>query len=99
MKYAARVDATQDAIMQALRACGVTVDDIGQPLDLLAGYRGAWHFVECKSSRYEALGRKSATRIRQMDFRLRHPNGGPIHTVWTPEQAIEAICEAKTRAV
>jgi hypothetical protein len=91
VRRAARVDSTQRDIIAALKAAGATVEVLKQPLDLLVGYRGTWALVECKSSRYEAQGRVTDTRKRQLEFRERHPNGGPIHTVWTPEQAIDAI--------
>lgn len=93
MRHAARVDGTQAAIIQALRAAGASVEVLKQPLDLLVGFRGAWALVECKSSRYEATGRLTATRKRQLEFRTRHPSGGPIYTVWTPEQAVDAITQ------
>ena len=91
MRRAARVDATQAAIVAALKAAGASVEVLKRPLDLLVGFRGAWVLVECKSTRYEATGRVTATRKRQLEFRTRHPNGGPIYTVWTPEQAIVAV--------
>lgn len=52
MRRAAKVDATQDAIVSALRAAGVTVQSlaaVGQGVpDLLCGWRGEIWLVECK---------------------------------------------------
>lgn len=42
MRHAARVDANQAAIVAALEAAGATVEVIGQPLDLLVGFRRGW---------------------------------------------------------
>lgn len=48
MRYAARVDATQEQIVSAMRAAGATVWIIGLPLDLLVGYAGKTALVEVK---------------------------------------------------
>ena len=49
MRRAARVDATQEAIVSALRAAGAYVWVIGLPVDLLVGYKGHTFCVEVKS--------------------------------------------------
>lgn len=90
MRHAARVDANQAAIVAALEAAGATVEVIGQPLDLLVAFRRQFAFVEVKSSRAEA-NRKTKTRQRQLDFEKRHPNGGPVFTVWDVEGALGAL--------
>ena len=56
MSYARRMtrpDATQSAIVAALRQCGVQVWIIGQPTDLLTFYRGKWLPLECKPELYK----------------------------------------------
>ncbi len=45
-----RSDDNQAAIVKALRAIGCSVDVIGDPLDLLVGYRGVNYLIEIKSS-------------------------------------------------
>lgn len=47
---AKKVDANQAEIVAALEAIpGVTVVDIGKPLDLLVGYKGITHLFEVKN--------------------------------------------------
>ena len=89
MRRAAKVDSTQTEIVKALRAAGAGVEVLGIPLDLLVSGGGRWMLVEVKSSEYETR-RPSKTRKSQMEFAYRHPNGGPIATVWTVEQALRA---------
>lgn len=48
MRYAARVDANQAAIVSALRAAGCSVWIIGLPVDLLVGVNGQTALVEVK---------------------------------------------------
>lgn len=48
MRRAARTDANQQAIVDALRAAGASVQVIGKPVDLLVGYRGRNLLMECK---------------------------------------------------
>jgi hypothetical protein len=62
MRRAARVDATQEAIVSALRAAGAYVWVIGLPVDLLVGYKNHTFLVECKSG-----PRKRLTKL-QADF-------------------------------
>lgn len=90
MRRAARVDVNQTAIVAALQAAGATVEVIGLPLDLLVARGGKWAFVEIKSSASEAK-RKTKTRRRQLDFERRHPNGGPVFTVWDVDGALAAL--------
>ena len=49
MRYAARVDANQTAIVEALRKAGAYVWVIGLPVDLLVGYKGHTFLVEVKN--------------------------------------------------
>ena len=45
-----RVDANQAVIVKELRDRGALVVILGQPVDLLVGYRGEWALVEVKAS-------------------------------------------------
>lgn len=52
MKYKGhnpRVDANQAVIVKELRHRGAMVVILGQPVDLLVGWRGQWALVEVKS--------------------------------------------------
>jgi hypothetical protein len=91
LRRAAKVDGNQSLVIKALEAAGASVEVLGLPLDLLVGYRGTWGILEVKASQYEAEKRKSKTRERQKAFAERHPNGGPIGTVWDIEGAINFL--------
>ena len=43
-----RTDLNQPAIIKALRDIGCSVDVIGEPVDLLVGYRAKNWLIECK---------------------------------------------------
>lgn len=62
MRYAARVDANQEAIVKALRDAGAYVWIIGLPVDLLVGYKNRTYLVEIKDGK-----KKSLTKLQQ-DF-------------------------------
>lgn len=62
MRYAARVDANQEAIVKAFRDAGAYVWIIGLPVDLLVGYKNHTYLVEIKDGK-----KKSLTKLQQ-DF-------------------------------
>jgi hypothetical protein len=84
MRHAARVDATQEAIVSALRAAGAYVWVIGLPVDLLVGYNGHTFLVEIKDG-----PRKALTRLQQ-DF-FGNWTGGTLCRVDGPEAALRMI--------
>lgn len=83
MRRAAKVDATQQAIVKALRDAGAYVYVIGLPVDLLTCYRGRWAVLECKS----VGSRPRADRAAQTAFVERYR----VPVVRTPEEALDAI--------
>ena len=91
----ARVDANQPDIVSALRAAGAFVRDThgagdGFP-DVVAAFRGRWHFFEVKSSD-AAARRKGATADRQAEFRNQATEHGCIvHIVTSPEAAVRCL--------
>lgn len=88
VRRAARVDDNQRGIVDALRAVGATVEIIGQPIDLLVGYRGATHLLEVK----DPSKRPSARRFTPLQEKFfRSWRGGPATKVETPEEALRAI--------
>lgn len=89
-RYAARTDANQSGIIAALEAAGASVEVIRLPLDLLIGYSGKWLLMEVKVSAAAARANTPVTK-RQRAFAERHPNGGPIATVWDVEGALRAL--------
>lgn len=94
-RYAAKADTTQPAIVQALRAIGAEVIIIGDPCDLLVGFRGRLFAIEVKSSeakaRSDAKG-MGATQRKQRAFREHMAAVGvTVPVVWTEEMAIEVV--------
>jgi hypothetical protein len=87
MRRAARVDANQDAIVAALRAAGASVEVIGKPVDLLVGFRGINHVLECKDGAKSA-GNRPLTKAQQEFI----PNWrGTVCVVLSPDEALRAI--------
>ena len=89
MRRAAKVDATQAAIVDALHAAGAFVQSLatvgrGTP-DLLVAFRGTWHTLECKSKG----GRLTDDQLVWID--AAHAAGAVVDVVFTPEQALRAI--------
>jgi hypothetical protein len=84
MRRAARVDATQEAIVSALRAAGAYVWVIGLPVDLLVGYNNHSFLVEVKSGPSKRL-----TKL-QADF-FENWMGGTLCRIDCPEAALRMI--------
>ena len=84
MRRAARVDATQEAIVSALRAAGAYVWVIGLPVDLLVGYKGHTFCVEVKSGPSKRL-----TKL-QADF-FENWSGSTLARIDCPEAALRMI--------
>lgn len=61
MRRAARVDANQSAIVDALRAAGARVWIIGLPVDLLVGHRGRLMLMEVKDGEKPPSERKKTS--------------------------------------
>jgi hypothetical protein len=88
MRRAARVDANQGEVIDALRKAGASVLVIGQPVDLLVGHRGVTLLMECKNpqSRYG----KAGANDNQRSF-MEAWTGGPVSLVDGPEAALRAL--------
>ena len=84
MRYAARVDANQDAIVSALRAAGAYVWIIGLPVDLLVGYKGHTFLVEIKTD-----SKKRLTKL-QADF-FENWMGGTLCRIDNAESALRML--------
>lgn len=97
-RTAARVDANQKLIVEALRKCGATVQSLamvgkGVP-DLLVGYRGKNYLMEIKD------GAKPPSRQRltqdEIDW---HANWrGDVKTITSAEAAIEVVTAEMRKA-
>ena len=84
MRYAARIDINQTAIVETLRAAGADVWIIGLPVDLLVGYKNHTFLVECKST-----PRKRLTSL-QADF-FESWCGGTLARIDSPDGALRMI--------
>ncbi len=80
--YAKKRDANELEIVKALEKVGATVKRLDD-LDLLVGYRGKTHLMECKT----LTGKLTDP---QKDF-IKEWKGSPLHIVRTPEAAIDII--------
>lgn len=92
MRRAARTDANQVAIVDALRAVGATVHSLaavgrGCP-DLLVGYRGITYLIEVKDG-----AKAPSQRVLTQDQRQWHGmwTGGHLRVVDSLESALAAI--------
>lgn len=84
MRRAARVDDNQDEIVAALKKCGVSVEVIKKPVDLLICHRGATALMEVKNPD----GRDELTKD-QIEFIARWP--GKVHVVRSIGEALTAV--------
>jgi hypothetical protein len=95
MRRAARVDANQEQIVSAMRACGATVRIVtqgdGLP-DLLVGYRGYTILMEVKDGRKPPSARR-LTEEEQKFFE--NWTGGMLAIVNSVDEALELLkrCE------
>lgn len=83
MAFARRVDKSQSEIVYALRRIGAKVRFIGQPLDLLVGFRGRNILLEVKTPKQGRLTQE------QQEFLDGWP--GEAHVVETIEQAVAKV--------
>ena len=84
MRHAARVDANQAAIVQALRDAGAYVWIIGLPVDLLVGYKDRTLLIEVKTTSKKRLTGLQATFFEKW-------TGGTLCRVDSPEAALRMI--------
>jgi len=84
MRYAARKDENEAAIVQALRDAGAYVWIIGLPVDLLVGFRGRTLLMEVKTT-----SKKRLTGL-QADF-FEKWTGGTLCRVDSPQAALRMI--------
>jgi hypothetical protein len=90
MRRAARVDANQAAIVEALRAAGASVWIIGLPTDLLVGKNGSTLLMEVKTLTGKRNPKPARYTALQRDF-MAEWRGGPVATVTDVESALRAL--------
>lgn len=84
IRRAARIDANQTAVVNALRAAGAYVWIIGLPVDLLVGYKGHTFLVEIKNG-----PRKRLTALQENLFN--NWPGSTLARIDGPEAALRMI--------
>jgi len=84
MRYAARVDENQAAIVKALRDAGAYVWIVGLPVDLLVGYKNHTWLMEIKTNEKNKL-----TKLQTDCFA--NWTGGTLCRIDSPEAALRAI--------
>ena len=97
-RYAARKDANEAAIVEALRAAGAYVWVIGLPVDLLIGFNattglktnGHTLLMEVKTLTGKRNPKPARYTALQRDF-MQEWRGGPVATVTDVESALRAL--------
>lgn len=91
-RHAAKVDANQPQIVEALRAVGAKVQplhDVGGGVpDLLVLYRGVFSLLEVKDGAKPPSARRLTEDQQAWHLEFASPN---LHTVTTISQSLEAI--------
>jgi hypothetical protein len=88
VRRAAKADATQAAIVDALRRIGAAVKYIKEPVDLIVGYRKRNVLMEVKNRD----GKDELTQA-QIEFIATWP--GEVHVVYTAEEAVAVMVGAE----
>lgn len=89
-RYAARRDANEPAIVEALEKIGCSVFLMKEPCDLACGVRGLTLFLEVKNPDKPRLDRQLTAAQAKFHAEWR----GHIQTVETPQEAVEAVQRA-----
>ena len=91
-RRAAKVDANQVDIVEALRTAGASVEAIRRPVDLLIGHSGRTMLMEVKNPASERGKReaKAGGNKNQLDFKATW-RGGTVVTVDSVEAALRAL--------
>ena len=93
MRYAARTDANQREVVDALRAFGATVlvtSQLKNAFDILVGYRGSTYLMEIKDGEKS----RSATKLTDGEIKCAESFakvGVPYWIVYSAKDAIDII--------
>ena len=91
MKHRNKTDTNQAEIVQALRDVGAMVFLIGQPFDLLVGFRGELFLLEVKNPR----GRNKLGASQEADILALSLVGVEVSVVRSVEEAINSLVDKK----
>ena len=95
-RYKKKRDKSEPIIKAALEAYGCTVWPMDTPVDLLVGYRGRNHLVECKTLKSEG-GKDKPTEL-QLKF-ADNWNGELYYTLHTAEDVTAWIKKIQREAM
>ena len=84
MRRAAKRDTAERSIVAVLEQHFMTVYRLNQPVDLLVGFRGVNHLVECKTG-HKGYGK--GLNSNQLQFAAGW-KGSPVVTLRSPDEAI-----------
>ena len=90
----AKRDASEPAIVEALRASGFSVERMDKPVDLLIGFRGRTWLVECKSG---TKGYGKSLNANQADFAAEW-RGSEIIILHSEAEAIDWAAQVRREA-
>ena len=85
-RYAAKRDANEKTIVDALRDGGATIFYLNKPLDLLIGYRGRTYLAEVKNPEHKKGKATGGLTPAQIEFIADWPGNTPP-VLETPDQA------------
>ena len=88
-RHASKIDANQEGIVSSLRKAGCFVQIIGQPFDLLVGWKGLWNVLEVKDGAKPPSAQ--VLTPAQLDTLAKLRNMAPVHVVRSPIEALEAV--------
>lgn len=89
IRRAAKIDANQPEIVQALRDAGASVWIIGLPVDLLVGYKGRNFLMEVK----DGSKPKSQKKLTSLQENFFSDWTGQVVKVETVDQALQCISQ------
>lgn len=94
-KYGSKRDASEKAVVEALRACGASVYLLDQPMDLLVGFRGRTYICEVKTPKTQ-YGKKLKESQQKFADEWR---GGTVHIFRTIQDVTNWVNNPNKREV
>lgn len=89
MRQSAKVDDNQAPIVKALRDLGCYVHILGQPFDILVGWRGTWTLIEVKDGSKEPARQKLTWD--QVETLAKIRAAAPVYVARNVDEALCAI--------
>jgi len=87
--HALKVDENQPGVVAALRKAGAYVHILGDPFDLLVGFRGSWTVIEVKDGSKEPARQKLTWE--QVETLAKIRASAPVYIARNAQEALAAI--------